>query len=95
MIRDSLTASVLEAEVGEPPDVAEADGVGDAAHGEVELGVPDAPLGRQAARVATVASADHVAALVQGDDRRVVGGDGILKNTKEIIFSGISVSEDI
>ena len=77
MILDSLTSAVLEAEVGEPPDVAESDGVGDAAHGEVELRVPRSPLGRQAARVATVAAADQVAALVHDDHRRVVG---ILKN---------------
>ena len=76
MILDSLTSAVLEAEVGEPPDVAESDGVGDAAHGEVELRVPRSPLGRQAARVAAVApsaAADQVAALVHDDHRRVVG----------------------
>ena len=39
-----LTASILEAEVGEAPDVAEADGVGDAGEGEVVLASPAAAL---------------------------------------------------
>ena len=39
-----LTASILEAEVGEAPDIAEADGVGDAGEGEVVLAAPAAAL---------------------------------------------------
>lgn len=38
------TASILEAEVREPPDVAQPDGVGDAGHGEVELAAPGPAL---------------------------------------------------
>ena len=44
MEKTNLTSAVLEAEVGEPPDVAETDGVGDAAHSEVVLTAPLAPL---------------------------------------------------
>ena len=40
-----FTSSILEAEVGEPPDVAEAHGVGDAGEGEVPLAPPGATLG--------------------------------------------------
>ena len=42
--QEKLTAAVLKAEVGEPPDVAEPDGVGHTAHGEVVPAAPLAPL---------------------------------------------------
>ena len=73
---EKINAAAADGSPCMTPDVAESDGVGDAAHGEVELRVPRSPLGRQAARVAAVASAaaaDHVAALVHDDHRRVVG----------------------
>ena len=59
------TSTVLEAEVGEPPDVAEADGVAEAREEEVALIVPVAAVGLLfAARgLLIVISFTHLASL--------------------------------
>ena len=39
-----LTSTILETEVGEPPDIAQSNRVGNAGEGEVELAAPGPPL---------------------------------------------------
>ena len=62
-----LTPSVLEAEIGEPPDISQPHRVRDARHGKVELRPPRASLGRRARHIGAVITAS----AADDDDSRV------------------------
>jgi hypothetical protein len=42
--KKTLTTTVLEAEIGEPPNVTEANGIGNTGHDKIPLGTPGTPL---------------------------------------------------
>ncbi len=76
-----LTAAVLKAEIREPPDVAQADRVRDARHGEIELTPPGPPFHGQGAGIAEGSSRriprDRL--LRVGHDDGAGGGSGLLE----------------
>ena len=42
--KKTLTTTVLEAEIGEPPNVTKANGIGNTGHDKIPLGTPGTPL---------------------------------------------------